>query len=161
MIVARPIVLALLLLARLPGDGMAQVAGEFTSYAIVQDDATLKIRGRIVRLFGIEIVDSRHSCDRTFRPIRCHTRAAVALDSKIQTFVRCQPQAQYRDRSIGAFCFVEQGGTTDSPVDLGAYLIRQGWAVARPEAPFIYHKYEEIARVNRRGVWGFQVDSIR
>jgi endonuclease YncB( thermonuclease family) len=49
----------------------------------------------------------------------------------------------------------------DPPVDLGAYLIREGWAVALPQAPFAYHTYQEIAKVNRRGVWGFQADSIR
>jgi endonuclease YncB( thermonuclease family) len=55
---------------------------------------------------------------------------------------------------------VEGNSLFDLPVDLGAYLIREGWAVALPEAPFVYHTYQEIAKVNGRGVWGFQADQI-
>ena len=44
---------------------------------------------------------------------------------------------------------------------LGAYLIGEGLALALPNAPFAYHAEEKIARANGRGVWGFQVDSIR
>ena len=84
----------------------------------------------------------------------------MALASKIQGFVRCIPQTRHRDRSISAFCYVDGSGMLDPPVDLGGYLIREGWAVALPEAPFAYHTYQEIAKVNRRGVWGFQADSI-
>jgi endonuclease YncB( thermonuclease family) len=130
------------------------------SYAIVQDDATLRVQGKRIRLFGVYPVDLRRFCDDTFRPVRCQTRAAVALASKIQGFVRCEPEVRYRDGTIGAFCFVEGRGVLDPPVDLGAYLVREGWSVALPEAPFEYHMLEEIARVNRRGVWGFQADSI-
>jgi endonuclease YncB( thermonuclease family) len=119
-----------------------------------------RVRGRTIRLYGVYVADTRPFCDSTFRPARCKTRAAVALDSKIQGFVRCVPQVEHRDRSIGAICYVEGRGTLDPPVDLGAYLIREGWAVALPHAPFAYHTYEEIAKVNRRGVWGFQADQI-
>ena len=86
--------------------------------------------------------------------------AAVALASRIQGFVRCAPQVRYDDRSIGAFCSVRGTGTPSRRIDLGAWLIEQGWAVALPQAPFAYHKLEEIAKVNRRGVWGFQADRI-
>jgi endonuclease YncB( thermonuclease family) len=150
---------AALVAGLLGGHGVA-VADAIVSYAIVQDDATLRVQGKRIRLYGVYPVDLRRFCDDTFRPVRCQTRAAVALASKIQGFVRCDPQVQYRDGSIGAFCSVEGHGTLDPPVDLGAYLIRQGWAVALPEAPFAYHTYQEIAKVNGRGVWGFQADSI-
>ena len=136
-------------------------AADIVSYAIVQNDATLRVRGKTIRLYGVYIADTRPFCDRTFGPARCKTRAAVALESRIQGFVRCAPQVQYRDRSIGAYCSVDGGSATTPPIDLGGYLIREGWAVALPEAPFAYHTYQEIAKVNRRGVWGFQADSIR
>jgi endonuclease YncB( thermonuclease family) len=45
--------------------------------------------------------------------------------------------------------------------DLAAYLIRHGWALARPGAPFEYHALERIAREQSAGVWGFSVDAIR
>jgi endonuclease YncB( thermonuclease family) len=140
--------------------GGAAVA-DIVSYAIVQHDATLRVQGKTIRLFGVYVADTRPFCDSTFRPARCKTRAAVALESRIQGFVRCAPQVQYRDRSIGAFCSIDGGSVTAAPIDLGGYLIREGWAVALPEAPFAYHTWQEIAKVNRRGVWGFQADSIR
>ena len=149
----------LLALGLLFGHGAA-VGADIVSYAIVQDDATLRVQGKRIRLFGVYPVDLRRFCDDTFRPARCQTRAAVALASKIQGFVHCDPRVQYRDGAIGAFCSVTGDGVLDPPVDLGAYLIREGWAVALPDAPFEYHTLEKIARVNGRGVWGFQADSI-
>jgi endonuclease YncB( thermonuclease family) len=98
---------ALIILAAVLGQGAATAAAEIVSYAIVNDDATLRVRGKTIHLYG-----------------------------------------------------VDGGSTTAAPIDLGAYLIREGWAVALPEAPFAYHTYQEIAKVRRRGVWGFQADSI-
>ena len=149
-----------LVLIGILGSGVA-IAADIVSYAVVQDDATLRIQGKTIRLYGVYVVDNRPFCDRTFRPARCQTRAAVALASRIQGFVRCDPQVRYRDGTIGAFCSVDGGSVTSAPIDLGSYLIKEGWAVALPEAPFAYHTYQEIAKVNGRGVWGFQADSIR
>jgi hypothetical protein len=64
--------------------------------------------------------------------------------------VRYVPQVPYSDRSIGAYCSVAGSGTPSRQIDLGAYLIDQGWAVALPQAPFAYHTLEEIAKVNGR-----------
>jgi endonuclease YncB( thermonuclease family) len=151
---------AALLLAGIAFAQDAVAAADIVSYAIVQDDATLRVRGKTIRLYGVYVADLRPFCDSTFRPARCQTRAAVALASRIQGFVRCVPQVEYRDGSIGAFCSVRGTGTPSRRIDLGAYLIEQGWAVALPQAPFAYHTLEEIAKVNGRGVWGFQADRI-
>jgi endonuclease YncB( thermonuclease family) len=151
---------ALVVLGALLGQGAGDATADIVSYAIVRDDATLRVQGKTIRLFGVYVVDDRPFCDTTFRPARCKTRAAVALDSRIQGFVHCVPQAQHRDGTISAVCYVDGQGTLDPPIDLGAYLIREGWAVALPQAPFAYHTYQEIAKVRRRGIWGFQADSI-
>jgi hypothetical protein len=50
--------------------------------------------------------------------------------------VRYVPQVTYSDRSIGAYCSVVGSGTPSRQIDLGTYLIDQGWAVALPQAPF-------------------------
>ena len=70
-----------LALGLLFGHGTA-VGAEIESYAIVQDDATLWVQGKRIRLFGVYPVDLRRFCDDTFRPVRCQTRAAVALASE-------------------------------------------------------------------------------
>jgi endonuclease YncB( thermonuclease family) len=136
-------------------------AGDIVSYAIVQSDASLRVQGKTIRLFGTYIPDGSRICRRDVRPALCGTRAANALEMKIRGFVRCTPVAQLRDRSISAICTVEEGSILDPPVDLGAWLIELGLAVATPDAPFEYGVLERIARSNQRGVWGFQVDGIR
>ncbi|HSA82835.1 MAG TPA: hypothetical protein VLE23_18605 [Geminicoccaceae bacterium] len=160
----RGVLLVLVLLAAVPGFGAGPAAAAnppIQSYAIVQDDGTLRVQGKTIRLFGLFIPRSERGCITALNPIRCGSRAVRALELKIQGFVECLPQLRHRDGSISAVCYVEEGSILDPPVDLGAWLIEQGFAVAAPGAPFEYGVLEKIARVNRRGLWGFQVDSIR
>jgi endonuclease YncB( thermonuclease family) len=74
--------------------------------------------------------------------------------------VHCYPQTENPDGSLNGICFVGRS-SFDEGEDLAAYLIEQGWALALPNAPFEYHALERIARHNDRGIWGFNVDSIR
>lgn len=126
--------------------------GEVTSYAIVNDDATLAVAGRHIRLYGIHIPDTTRVCDSRIRPVRCGSRAAQALRFKIQGFVTCSLGGRFPDRSVAAYCTVEGE-------DLGGYLIKRGWAVALPQAPFEYQTLERIARHRGFGVWGFNADA--
>ncbi|MGH6942598.1 MAG: thermonuclease family protein [Geminicoccaceae bacterium] len=135
-------------------------ASEIVSYAIVQDDGSLRVQGKTIRLFGVYVPPTARGCRSDFRPPLCGNRSVRALKVKIRGFVRCDPQAQLADRSISAVCYVDGNSVADAPVDLGAWLIEQGLAVAGPGAPFEYRTLERIARVNRRGVWGFPVDQI-
>lgn len=133
----------------------ATAAGEIVSYALVQQDASLNVAGKRIYLYGIYIPPTGQVCQRNFRPPLCGSRAAVALDSKIQGFVSCRPVLRNRDRSIDAFCRTRLPGE-----DLGGWLISQGWALALPNAPFSYHALERIAQSRKRGVWGFPADSV-
>lgn len=129
--------------------------------ALVQDDATLRIGGRTVRLFGVYIPDGSYTCETRLRPPRCASRAALALDFKIQGFVFCDYVGHNADGSRSAFCSVRCSGIGGRcREDLGAWLIGQGWAVAAPGAPFAYIVEERIARNRGFGIWGFQADSI-
>jgi endonuclease YncB( thermonuclease family) len=133
---------------------------ELSSYAVVQDDASLIIEGKRVHLYGIHIPDTGRDCRRYIRPVQCGSRAALALDFRIQGFVKCQPQTRNADNSLNAICYVDRG-PFDEGEDLAAYLLERGWALALPNAPFEYQAIEKIARHNNRGVWGLTVDSIR
>ena len=141
---------------------LSGVAGarELHSYALVQDDASLLIRGKTVHLYGIHIPPTDRKCRANIRPVRCASRAALALDFKVQGFVHCFVQSKNKDRSLNAVCYVDRS-SFDQGVDLAAYLLEQGWALALPNAPFEYQALEKIARHNGRGVWGFNVDDIR
>jgi endonuclease YncB( thermonuclease family) len=139
---------------------LAVTASELHSYALVQDDASLLVRGKTVHLYGVHIPPTERKCRSNIRPVRCASRAALALDFKVQGFVHCFVRGANPDRSLNAVCYVDRS-SFDEGVDLAAYLIEHGWALALPEAPFEYQALEKIARHNNRGVWGFSVDTAR
>lgn len=142
---------AILLLFLLPTSVWS--GADLIHYAFVQDDGTLKVRGRTVHLYGIYIPATDRNC-RTFqRPIQCAPRAALALDFKIDGFVHCDIKTRNSDKSLTALCRV-------NGEDLSAYMLTQGWALALPDAPFEYAALEKIARHKGLGVWGFPVDRI-
>ena len=142
--------------------GFSVIAGasEIVSYAIVQDDGSLRVRGKTIRLFGVYMPSTARGCRSDFSPPLCGNRSVRALKTKIRGFVRCYPRVQLSDGSLSAVCYVDAASSTEPPIDLGAWLIEQGLGVAGPGAPFEYRTLERIAEVNRRGVWGFQVDQI-
>lgn len=143
------------------GAAPAPAAAAITNWAIVRDDATLRIQGRTIRLFGIYVPPSGRTCRTEISPVRCGSRAALALDAKIRGFVRCEIVARAPDRSADAFCFIRGDSVLAPEIDLGAWLIEQGLAVASPDAPFEYHVLQDIAQVQRAGIWGFFADDIR
>ena len=134
---------------------LPSAGAEFTSYALVREDGSMLIDGRVVRLYGIYIPDTGTTCRTFISPPECGTRAALALEFKTGThFVTCREVAPLSDGSVSAVCWADEE-------DLAAYLIRNGWALARPEAPFEYAALERIAERQGIGVWGFQVDRFK
>ena len=138
------------------GSFVSPAIAEVGSRAIVQDDGTLRVDGKTVRLFGIHIPIIGRTCRTFIRPKKCGSRAVLALDFKVHRFVRCERKQRHADGSVSAICH-----TLGDREDLSAWMLYQGWAVALPGAPIEYITLERIARANGRGFWGFQVDSIR
>ena len=157
---ARRLLPALALLTALLLPAAAVPAEELHSYALVQDDGSLLIKGKIVHLDGIYLPPTGRQCLSEMRPVRCGERAVLALEFRIQGFVHCFVQSVNDDGSRNATCYVDRGHF-DEGEDLSAYLIREGWAVALPDAPFEYQALEAIARKQGAGVWGFPADVIR
>ena len=151
-------VLILSLLALSPSPAAMAQTGRL---AFVNSDASLVVGGRHVRLYGIYVPFDQRTCDTRIRPTRCASRAALALDFKIQAFVHCRFLGRNADRSHAAFCSIAcRAARRPCGEDLGGWLISQGWAVAAPGAPFDYVVRERIARERGRGVWGLQADSV-
>jgi len=134
-------------------------ARELVGYAIVQSDASLLVKERVVHLAGIYVPPTNRECRDWIRPVRCDSRAVLALDFKVKGFIHCFPTAENTDGSIDATCYVDRG-RFDSGEDLAAYLIERGLALALPDAPFEYQALEKIARSQGMGVWGFTIDSF-
>ena len=148
--VRSPVVLVLIVGSLL---APAALASAISSYAFVNDDATLVIRNRRIRLYGIYVPPTGRTCRTYIQPVKCASRAALALDFKIQGFVSCHPIVRHRDRSLTARCYLDDE-------DLSAYLLSQGWAVALPSAPFEYRVLERIAKHRHLGIWGIHADSV-
>lgn len=134
-------------------------ARELVGHAIVRSDGALLIKERVVHLDGIYLPPTERQCRDWIRPVRCGSRAALALDFKVKGFIRCFPQSDNDDGSLNAVCFVDRTSFNRGE-DLAAYLIERGWAIALPHAPFEYHAIEKIALSRKFGVWGYQADSI-
>ena len=137
----------------------AAAGRDLYSYALVNDDGSLQIKGRIVHLYGIYLPPTDHTCRSNVRPVRCAPRGALELDSKIRGFVRCEPQSRNEDGSLNAICYVDSSSFSKGE-DLAAYLVSWGWAVALPDAPFEYHVLEDIARERGYGIWGMRADHV-
>jgi endonuclease YncB( thermonuclease family) len=150
------IAVALLLPA---GAAPGRAATDILGAAAVLPDGTLRVNQYWIRLYGVYIPESGQQCRTFISPTYCGTRAAVALDTRIQGFVFCQAVSRNTDGSVNAFCSV---GRTFSSAgeDLGAYLIERGLALAGPYAPFEYVALERVAQTRGSGIWGFRPDSI-
>lgn len=153
--IAGPLLLSLILLQASPH----LAAREISSSARINEDGSLRISGKTVHLYGIHIPDSGRTCAINRRPTVCGSRAFLALDFKIDGFVRCELLDRNPDRSVVGWCRVN-ASRHDEGEDLSAYLLERGWAVALPDAPFEYHTLEKIARHRGFGVWGMPVDVI-
>lgn len=135
-------------------------AREISSWARVNEDGSLRIDGKTVHLYGIHIPPGGRTCATNRRPLVCGSRATLALDFKIDGFVRCEILERNSDRSVVGWCRVN-ASRRDEGEDLSAYLLERGWAVALPNAPFEYHTLEKIARHRGFGVWGMPVDVVK
>lgn len=131
----------------------ASAAADISSYAFVQRDATLRVDGRTIHLYGIHVPPTEEACRTHERPVRCAPRAVLALEFKIHGFVRCRPTGRNPDGTLVAVCRADGE-------DLGAYLLQRGWALALPDAPFEYTALERIARHRHVGVWGLSVENV-
>jgi endonuclease YncB( thermonuclease family) len=130
-----------------------------SSYAGINDDGTLRIKGKTISLFGIYIPDTERTCSHNRIPPVCGSRAFVALEFKIDGFVRCEQLQRNDDRTYTGLCRVNVSAF-DEGDDLSGYLLQMGWAVALPNAPFEYQALEKIARSRSFGVWGIPVDRV-
>ncbi|MSO65511.1 MAG: nuclease-like protein [Alphaproteobacteria bacterium] len=135
---------------------MAAASGaERSGYAIVQPDGTLRVDGAVLRLHGILMPDSGFFWELRLLPARFAPRAVLALDQFIRHFVRCDLRGQAEDDVITATC--RQTLRPDEVVDVAAWVLEQGWVLAGPDAPPLYHVLERLARHRHVGLWGTPV----
>ena len=122
-------------------------AGGIAGRASVIDGDTLEIHGQRIRLHGIDAPEGAQLCYRDEQPWPCGRRAAFALADHIGSrAVSCEQRDLDRYGRIVAACLA--GGE-----DLGAWMVRQGWALAYRRYSLDYVRDEENARGGRAGLW--------
>ena len=115
--------------------------------ASVTDGDTLEIHGRRIRLHGIDAPESGQFCEMNGTMYRCGQQAALALSDKIgRAIIRCEQRDVDRYKRIVAVCRL-------GDVDLNAWMVRQGWAVAYRRYSRDYVGEEGAARSAKAGIW--------
>ncbi len=128
----------------------AAVVGDLSAepaQVAVIDGGTLKLRDRVVRLFGVAPPARGTSCDmRDAAGQDCGSAAANALAAMVRDLpVTCRVTgADGLDRPL-AICAA--GGT-----ELNSAVIAAGWARADRAQPE-FQRAEQAAKAGRRGVW--------
>jgi endonuclease YncB( thermonuclease family) len=132
--------LALLALVGLP-------AAAQTGTASVVDGDTIDVAGTRVRLWGIDAPESAQMCERSGVGYACGQQASAHLRLLIgDAGVSCQSRTKDRYGRTVAVC---RAGT----VDIGAAMVRDGWAMAFVRYSVDYVAEEREARDAKRGLW--------
>lgn len=126
---------------------LAQAAPDIVGKARVVDGDTLEVGGRVVRLYGIDAPDTGQTCLAGGTPWPCGENAAFALAyATAEHWLRCEEKGRGAAGQIVAVCFA-------GPYDIGARLVREGWAWADPAASPGYAKEEAQAKRAGAGLW--------
>jgi endonuclease YncB( thermonuclease family) len=129
--------------------------------AQVLEDGTIAIDGERVRLFGIWLPQIERICSTLLRPTLCAPKAVVVLFEKVQRFLTCDVVRRLDDGSLEAFCGQRARRLFDPREDLGASMVEEGWALARPDAPPEYQALERLAQSREFGLWGAKFTFVR
>ena len=129
--------------------------------ANVQTDGSLHVGGEKVWLYGTVLpAEQPTTCRFAIRPPFCAARSVLALDYLVKGFVHCEIVAA-RAGALFGICTVAGRDLFGPRLDLGAAMIRDGWARAAPGAPAFYQGLEDQARTQQTGLWGDRIINFR
>ena len=113
----------------------------------VIDGNTMFVRGMSIRLFGIDAPEQRQECGYRGGNWNCGRLAARALARRIgKGVVRCVEKWKDRHGRSVAVCFAGE-------VNLNAWMVSEGWALADPEFAEDFAKLETSAAEHGKGIW--------
>lgn len=133
-----------------PGGGPAAVpAGTVITGKVreVADAGTLEVGGQRLRLYGIDAPAVGATCKAGGQYWSCGQNAAFALAYETaEHWLSCETKGRDADGTLLAVCRA-------GPNDLGAVMVRQGWALADRQASPGYAIEEAAARAAQAGLW--------
>jgi endonuclease YncB( thermonuclease family) len=123
----------------------------FVGTVSVIDGDTLDLHGQRIRLHGIDAPESRQNCTRGGEKWRCGQQASLLLADHIgHQSVRCEQRDIDRYKRVVAVCYIGN-------VDINAWLVAEGWAMAYRQYSKDYVGVETAARQAHLGIWGGEV----
>jgi endonuclease YncB( thermonuclease family) len=128
-------------------DGTAAAQSPIVGVVSIIDGDTLEIHGQRIRLHGIDSPESGQFCEKEGKQYRCGQQASLDLADKIgRATVRCEQRDIDRYKRIVAVCSLGN-------LDLNAWMVRQGRAIAYRQYSRDYVGDENAARAARAGMW--------
>ncbi|MYG26981.1 MAG: thermonuclease family protein [Boseongicola sp. SB0677_bin_26] len=139
---------ALVLFVALGFVGTAVAQDVVSGPARVIDGDTIAIRGQRIRMHGIDAPESAQTClDASGQAYRCGQVASNALASMAgRGSVACRARDVDRYGRLIAVCFRDG-------IDLNAWMVRDGYAMAYRRYSSDYVRHESAARARRAGIW--------
>jgi endonuclease YncB( thermonuclease family) len=126
---------------------IAEESESLSGQASVVDGDTIQIHGRRIRLFGMDAPEAVQTCEANGRENRCGEAASHALADRIRDqTVNCDWLDVDGYEQLMAVC-------TANGEDLGAFMVRAGWALASHRYSPEYVDDEEAAKSAGLGLW--------
>ncbi|WP_158639193.1 thermonuclease family protein [Elioraea rosea] len=143
----------LIVIALCLGPAAAVSSATISGQPSVVDGDTLEIDGQMIRLHAIDAPEMRQYCvTMGGKRWQCGIEAAEALYQRSRRrIVQCEPMGQDRNRRVIARCHLDG-------IDLGGWMVRQGWALAYRRYGQDYVADEAEAEREHRGVWAGRFD---
>lgn len=140
---------ASLLLVLLAGAAPASAEPIVGKARVIEGDI-IEINRRHIRLFGIDAPEPGQTCIAGGSPWACGQNATFGLSAIVERqWVHCSPQTGSTAKRIIAVCRL----AGNNGPDIGAAMVRQGWALAYPPGSGVYTMEEGVAQKAKSGIW--------
>ena len=128
---------------------------ELVGKSRVIDGDTIEIAGERIRLHGIDAPEAKQTCAAGGKVWTCGREATAALTAKIgRNEVTCRGQVRDRYRRLIAVCYITyRRPNLFIQLDLNAFMVRKGWALAYRRYSNDYVDEEAEAKAERAGMW--------